>query len=65
MFDSGNRVIIVEGDQARADINGGGLRHYAVFDQRELGRAAAHIDVKDRFVLAFGKIHCAAAVRRQ
>ena len=51
MFDSGNRVIIVKGDQPRADIDGSGLRHHAVFDQRELGRAAAHVDVEHGLVL--------------
>ncbi len=51
--------------QPAADVNGGGRNDPAVLDQRELGGAAADVDVEDALALVGGYARGAGAVGRE
>ena len=58
-------AVVVDHLQPAADVDGGGRDHAAVLDQRELGGAAADVDVEDALALVGGDARGARAVGRQ
>ena len=57
--------VLLDHLQAAADVHGGGRDHAALLDQRELGRAAADVDVEDALVRIVRHARGARAVGRE
>ena len=58
-------LAVLDDLQAAADMDGRGRDHLALLDQRELGGAAADVDVEDALVLVAGDARGAGAVGRE
>ena len=62
IVDPGPGAALVAGDEPAAHREGGDAEEHAVVDQRELGGAAADVDMEHAFVALLGQPHRAGAV---
>ena len=61
-LDACHHIRRVKGDQPGSDVDCSGLRHVSMFNKRELRRAASHVNIEDRLVLALREIDGAGTV---
>ena len=67
VFETGDDAVFIHGDQPGAYFDGAGVDHPALFNDGDLARAAADVDVHDREIAALmiGHMHRAGTVSRQ